>query len=418
MAKQEEKKILDIRLPEVLSLDAEAGSVATKIKAMLDKKKALEASGKTLSEEDIGELRNGYTLIYSIANSIINKLLSASFTLNEDETRMLNTYKARAENFLAKSRLYGSAMRGIPSRTFDDIAGLDEVKEVVDSFVYMAEHPELLSHYNMEGGLGLLMYGAPGTGKTMFAEAAANRMKLPLFVVTPADIYNSYVGQSEKAVRDIFDEMDNCRSGAVLFVDECESIFSKRTGNDETWKSSVTTELLQRMNGFGRNGSRRVLLASTNRPDKIDPAYLRYKRFTNLVHVPPPDVNALRAIIEHKLRIGKPDEIELHNISVEQIVEMTQAHPGYYYTGADISGIIEEACRQAIDKMIKTRNESGKFLPLEREYFERAFAKKYPSVSRALADQYENFSKHIDSSEAIGEEKKASLAELFHGGNN
>ncbi|MDE5728552.1 MAG: ATP-binding protein, partial [Clostridia bacterium] len=90
---------------------------------------------------------------------------------------------------------YGSSVKSkIPDTTFDDVKGLEDVKKIVESFVFMAENPQIMKHYRLEGGLGMMMYGAPGTGKTMFAEALANKLQLPLFIVTPADIYKSYVG--------------------------------------------------------------------------------------------------------------------------------------------------------------------------------------------------------------------------------
>ena len=284
----------------------------------------------------------------------------------------------------------------IPKTTFDDVKGLENVKKLVKSFMFMAQNPQILKYYKLEGGLGMLMYGAPGTGKTMFAEAIANAMNLPLFIVTPADIFKSYVGESEQAVKQIFQELDSCPDGAILFVDECESIFSRRTQDTKDYKSAVTTELLQRINGFGVDGSKRIMIAATNRPDIIDPAYLRYKRFSHLIHVTPPDDEAKRAIIESKL-----DGIELDGITTEDVLEMSntvsykKTEIGYvstktgYYSAADLCGIIEEACRLALE--ILQANESTTPIPLTREMFEKAFQKIAPSISQELLDEYDNF---------------------------
>lgn len=190
----------------------------------------------------------------------------------------------------------------------------------------------------------------------MFAEAIANAMNLPLFIVTPADIFKSYVGESEQAVKQIFQELDACPDGAILFVDECESIFSRRTQDTKDYKAAVTTELLQRINGFGVDGSKRIMIAATNRPDVIDPAYLRYKRFSHLIHVTPPDLEAKRAIIESKL-----EGIALDGVTAEDVLDMTErltvkdtplgrvSVREAYYSAADICGIVEEACRLALE---------------------------------------------------------------------
>ena len=284
----------------------------------------------------------------------------------------------------------------MPKTTFDDVKGLDNVKKLVKSFMFMAQNPEILKYYKLEGGLGMLMYGAPGTGKTMFAEAIANAMNLPLFIVTPADIFKSYVGESEQAVKQIFQEIDACPEGAILFVDECESIFSRRNQDTKDYKAAVTTELLQRINGFGVDGSKRIMIAATNRPDVIDPAYLRYKRFSHLIHVTPPDEEAKRAIIESKL-----SGIALDGIMAAEVLDMSKgvtyketalgmvAAQTAYYSAADLCGIIEEACRLALEKL----QESGSTtpIPLTRDMFERAFKKIPPSISQELLDEYNNF---------------------------
>lgn len=329
---------------------------------------------------------------YLRASQLANKISQRLTDITESEK-----FKELAEKLGAKAKAYGSSVNSkIPDTTFDDVKGLDEVKKLVQSFIFIAQNPEIIKHYKIEGGLGLLMYGAPGTGKTMFAEAISNALKLPLFVITPADIFNSYVGESEKAVRKLFDEMDACEDGAILFVDECESIFSRRTQDTKDYKAAVTTELLQRLNGFGVNGSKRIVIAATNRPDVIDPAYLRYKRFSHLVHVTPPDMEAKRAIIESKLK-----GIELADITTDEILQMTErtievdspigktmVKEGYY-SAADICGIIEEACRLALEIIQEAGYTSP--IPLTREMFEKAFDKIHPSISVEVLKEYEDF---------------------------
>ncbi|MGN1104002.1 MAG: ATP-binding protein [Candidatus Coproplasma sp.] len=342
-----------------------------------------------LSREEQAELRKEYLYASQIAKTLAERL--------NDEAES-EKYAKYATQLTEMAQKYGSSITGkIPKTTFDDVKGLDNVKKLVQSFMFMAQNPKVLEYYKLEGGLGMLMYGAPGTGKTMFAEAIANAMQLPLFIVTPADIFKSYVGESEQAVKQLFQELDACQEGAILFVDECESIFSRRTQDTKDYKSAVTTELLQRINGFGVNGSKRIMIAATNRPDVIDPAYLRYKRFSHLIHVTPPDREAKRAIINSKL-----NDIELDGITTEEILEMTErervvnnpilgtyTEKEGYYSAADVCGIIEEACRLALEKM----QEKGITEPiaLTREMFERAFKKIPPSISPALLREYEQF---------------------------
>lgn len=343
-----------------------------------------------LRDEERLKLRAEYSRAAQIART-----LSQRITGDEERKRYAEQYKQLSD--VAAS--YGSVIKSrVPDTTFDDVKGLEDVKKLVKSFLFMAQNPDVLKYYKLEGGLGMLMYGAPGTGKTMFAEAIANAMNLPLFIVTPADIFKSYVGESEQAVKQIFQEIDACPEGAILFVDECESIFSRRTQDTKDYKAAVTTELLQRINGFGVDGSKRIMIAATNRPDVIDPAYLRYKRFSHLIHVTPPDLEAKRAIIESKL-----SGIALDGVTAEDVLNMTERAAvketslgrvsvrDAYYSAADICGIVEEACRLALEQMQEAKSRTP--IPLTREMFEKAFEKIPPSISAELLRQYENFRK-------------------------
>ena len=359
-----------------------------------------------LSKEEQSELRREYLRMAQIAKTLSTRLT------DEEESKKFANYVSQLTE---RAQQYGSSVSStVPKTTFEDVKGLENVKKLVKSFMFMAQNPELLKHYKLEGGLGMLMYGAPGTGKTMFAEAIANAMHLPLFIVTPADIFKSYVGESEQAVKQLFQELDACPDGAILFVDECESIFSKRTQDTKDYKAAVTTELLQRINGFGVNGAKRIMIGATNRPDVIDPAYLRYKRFSHLVHVTPPDKEAKRAIIKGKLGIkddGEQGDIKLADVTVEDILEMSErkkvsvdpnvgayTDSAGYYSAADLCGVLEEACRLALEQMQdKGITDVKNAFPLTREMFEKAFKKTPPSISQELLETYDKFREQLDS---------------------
>ena len=367
----------------VEELENSLRKVTDEIRSVLNGRK----DKKDLSDEERNVLRAKYSQAAQIARTL---------SVRSTDRLLSEKYKLFYKQLSDAAAGYGSVIKSkVPDTTLDDVKGLDNVKALVRSFIFMAQNPSILEYYKIEGGLGMLMYGAPGTGKTMFAEAIANAMKLPLFIVTPADIFKSYVGESEQAVKQIFEEIDACPDGAILFVDECESIFSKRTQDTKDYKAAVTTELLQRINGFGVDGSKRIMVAATNRPDVIDPAYLRYKRFSHLIHVTPPDFGAKKAIIESKL-----SGIELEDITVEEIVDMTETFTAEqdkkgnirttaYYSAADICGIVEEACRCALEEIQQSGSSSP--IPLRADMFEKAFNKIPPSISAELLDDYENF---------------------------
>lgn len=365
----------------------EFSSTVARIKKILDK----YTDRNDIKDADKATLRAEYAKAANIA-----KTLSKRIT-DEKESEDFRLKYSTLSNIAAS---YGSAMKStIPTTKLEDVKGLDNVKELIKSFLFMIKNEDLVKHYKLAGGLGLLMYGAPGTGKTMFAEAIANAMNLPLFIVTPADIFKSYVGESEQAVKQIFEEIDACEDGAILFIDECESIFSRRDNDTKDYKAAVTTELLQRMNGFGVNGAKRIMIAATNRPDEMDPAYLRYKRFSHLVHITPPDDAAMRAIVE-----GKLSGIELEaNLTVDDVMAMADnyrllnpAATGSgervvkaFYSAADVCAIIEEAARNALTEIEEKK--LTKPIPLSRDMFRRAFNKIPPSIKATDLIMYENF---------------------------
>ncbi len=377
-AKNDEDKTID-------SLKKEFNEAVENIRNLKGKKE----DKRELSPEEKSDLRLAYLRAASIAKKI------STCTMNDEERER---YEEKHERLSKQAESFGATVRGaIPDTTMDDVKGLENVKSLVNTFIYMLENPEITNYYKLKGGFGLLMHGAPGTGKTMIVEAIANKMQKPLFTISPSDIFKSYVGQSEQAVKQLFQDLDACEDGAILFVDECETIFSKRTADTKDYKAAVTNELLQKINGFGVDGSKRILIAATNRPDSIDPAYLRYKRFSHIVNVTPPDEEAIRAIIAGKLK-----GIELEDgLSYEDILSMLNAQctadlsfdsinsGNSYYSSADICGIIEEACRIAIERLIESKSTAT--IPLTREMFEIAIAKIPPSINSELYQFHETF---------------------------
>ncbi len=233
----------------------------------------------------------------------------------------------------------GSSMSGIPTTTFDDVAGLEDVKAAIRNYLFALKNPEVAQKYKISTSAGMLLYGPPGTGKTLVAEAIANALGVRFFVITPSDVFGSYVGESERNIREIFSEIRACEDGAVLLVDECESIFSRRTGESNRSTIGVANQLLQEMNGAGGTQDKRLIIGATNCPEQIDEAYLRYKRFSMQFYIGMPAPEARQKIIKMKLA-GIPCEP-----SVE--AEMIRRLDGSF-TCADISGIIEQCAYRAM----------------------------------------------------------------------
>ncbi len=379
---------------ELSELKARLNKVADEIRAIIGK---TEDKNK-LDLEKKRQLSTKYVEGATLAKELANRCL---------DEKMQKEYEEQAKRWSKKAEEYGSSIQlEVPKTTLDDVKGLNEVKEVVKTFIFMARHPEVLEKYNIEGGFGLFMYGAPGTGKTMFAKAVANALQLPLFVVEPSDIFKSYVGESEAAVKQLFDQINLCKDGAVVFIDECDELFSKRSANAKEYKSAVTNQLLQNLNGFNTDGSKRILIAATNLPWNVDSAYLRYKRFSHHVHITPPDEAARRAIIE-----GKIEGVPVDGVGVDDILFMldqqcraipptggSKGREEAYYSSADICGIVEEACRLAVEQLINNAALSNmKEIPKDeypnvtREMFEKAIRNKTPSITASVLKKYDEF---------------------------
>jgi len=378
---------------------ADSNAIADRIREKLDMlKKPENAMELPKIKAEIGKLYlNAASLCLNFINlakedkSVEEKLIALS--KNKD---ILETLTKRTEIFFQNAKKYGSSIKsGTPTTTLADIKGQEDVKKIIQSFVFLAKHPSLFDIYKIKGGLGLMMYGAPGTGKTMFAEAIANAMQLPLFVITPADLFKSYVGASEQAVRQIFDDISAFSDGAILFVDECESIFSRRDKDTKDYKSAVTSELLQRMNGEGVDGSRRIMIAATNRPWDIDPAYLRYKRFSHMIHITPPDKIAIEAIVTSKFK-GIPMEEDVVPYALELIDRKLNPINGekMYCSAADICGIVENACRMAVEEVMHINKEDAvdlQYVKVTKDMVKRATDAFRPNLTEADMSLYDNF---------------------------
>lgn len=245
----------------------------------------------------------------------------------------------------------GSPMNGIPTTTFDDVAGLEDVKTTIKNYLFALKNPEIAKKYRVSTNIGILLYGPPGTGKTLVAKAIAHELGVRFFVITPSTIFGSYVGESEKNVRDIFAELRACEDGAVLLIDECESIFARRENNTNRAAIGVANQLLQEMNGVNDGGSdKRVILGATNRPELMDEAYLRYKRFSLQFLIGMPTKEARERVVDLNLSKLPHDEI----VREELLRRLDDS-----YTCADISGIIEQCAYRAMEEYRQNSEAAG-----------------------------------------------------------
>jgi cell division protease FtsH len=219
--------------------------------------------------------------------------------------------------------------------TFADVAGIDEVKEEVVEIVDYLKDPKRFGKLGAEVPKGVLLVGAPGTGKTLLAKAIAGEAKVPFFSISGSDFVEMFVGVGAARVRDMF-EKAKASAPCIIFIDEIDAVGRKRGaglggGHDE--REQTLNQLLAEMDGFQPNKGI-ILLAATNRPDVLDPALLRPGRFDRRITAPRPDLKGREEILKVHLRNKRVAE------DVDTAV-LARRTPGF--VGADLRNLCNEA---------------------------------------------------------------------------
>lgn len=196
-------------------------------------------------------------------------------------------------------------VREKPEISFEDIAGLEDVKqEIRMKMIYPFSHPELAEKYRIATGGGLLLYGPPGTGKTMIAKAIAREIDATMFVISPAQVLSKWVGEAEQNIRKLF-EAAKAEDRAIIFIDEIEALVPSRRSSQSSVMTRVVPQILQELEGFDRGSTSKPLLfvGATNEPWSLDRAVMRPGRFDSKIYVPLPDEPARHRLLE--IYLGK-----------------------------------------------------------------------------------------------------------------
>ena len=228
---------------------------------------------------------------------------------------------------------------------FDDIGGLEELKEdirfkIINPFL----HPDIYTHYGKKIGGGILMYGPPGCGKSMIAEATANDAQATFYNVKCSDLKSKYVGETEKNIAELFKSVRK-NAPSIIFFDEFESLGANRTDSAAHDKNAVA-QLLTEMDGVGAKNQPILLLAATNEPWSIDSALLREGRFGDSLFIGLPDKHAQEKILRLNLK-NKP----LHqSCKITDVLAFTDG-----LSGADITGLCEAAADIPLREFFRTK---------------------------------------------------------------
>ncbi|HVV68706.1 MAG TPA: ATP-dependent zinc metalloprotease FtsH [Gammaproteobacteria bacterium] len=219
--------------------------------------------------------------------------------------------------------------------TFTDVAGCDEAKEEVQELVEFLKDPTKFQKLGGKIPCGVLLVGAPGTGKTLLAKAVAGEAKVPFFTISGSDFVEMFVGVGASRVRDMFDQAKK-HAPCIIFIDEIDAVGRHRGaglggGHDE--REQTLNQLLVEMDGFeGKEGV--IVMAATNRPDVLDPALLRPGRFDRQVVVPLPDIRGREQILTvHMRKVPLANDVKPAAIA--------RGTPGF--SGADLANLVNEA---------------------------------------------------------------------------
>lgn len=230
--------------------------------------------------------------------------------------------------------------------TFQDVAGADEAKEELQEVIDFLMNPSKFSQIGAKIPKGVLLYGAPGTGKTLLAKAVSGEAGVPFFSISGSDFVEMFVGVGASRVRDLFEQAKK-NSPCIVFIDEIDAVGRQRGaglggGHDE--REQTLNQLLVEMDGFATNEAI-IVMAATNRPDILDPALLRPGRFDRHITIDRPDVKGRQAILEVHIRNKPIDE----NVDLEVLAKRT---PGF--TGADLANMVNEAALLAARRNLRT----------------------------------------------------------------
>lgn len=280
-----------------------------------------------------------------------------------------------------------------PNVRWDDIAGLEHAKKcVTEMVIWPLLRPDIFRGCRSPGR-GLLLFGPPGTGKTMIGKAIAGEAKATFFYISASSLTSKWIGEGEKLVRALFG-VASCRQPAVIFVDEIDSLLSQRKSEGEHESSRrLKTQFLIEMEGFDSGNEQILLIGATNRPHELDEAARR--RLTKRLYIPLPSSEARAWIVRNLL-----EKDGLFKLSEEDTVSICRLTEGY--SGSDMKNLVKDASMGPLREALRqgfeiTKLKKEDLRPVTLQDFENALQEVRPSVSLNELGTYEEWNRQFGS---------------------
>jgi len=312
-----------------------------------------------------------------------------------NQTEVLENLKVTKEDFRAAlKKIEPSAMREVFVEVaevhWDEVGGLDEAKQsLIESVEWPLRYPEAFESVGVRPPRGLLLYGLPGTGKTLLVRALATESKVNFISVKGPELLSKWVGESERAVREVFRKARQA-APALVFFDEIDSVVPARGSGTETHVTErVVSQFLTELDGLVELKDV-IVVAATNRPDLLDRSLLRPGRFDRLIYIPMPDKVARQKILEiHLSKMAAP------GVSPEWLAGQTED-----YSGADLEMLCREAGMLALRQHIRPGMSKEELIideiTVTKEHFQEASLRIKPHLSKEMMDEYMQMIKNFE----------------------
>ncbi len=284
------------------------------------------------------------------AAELYQKVLVQSPGFKDDEIdqylRVSSSSGANEENEMDEDMVSRKYFMEKPKLKFEDVGGMKRVKDEISlKIIQPLKNPELFKAYGKKIGGGILLYGPPGCGKTFIAKATAGEIDAKFINIGLHDILDMWVGNSEKNLHEIF-ELARKNAPCVLFFDEVDAIGASRSDLRQSAMRHVINQFLAELDGVQTNNEGVLILAATNAPWSVDPAFRRPGRFDRIIFVEPPDLIAREEILRSLLKEKPSDTIDTKKVA-EQIND---------FSGADIKALIDLAVEEKLRESMAIGN--------------------------------------------------------------